>query len=85
MSMPIKKFSAGAISVAIWQNSSANGEYYTVTMERRYLKDEEWQSSNTLRLNDIPKACLALQKAYEFLVLKEREPASEAETAKETE
>ncbi len=74
--LPEKKFSAGAVTAVIWKNNgkSKEGEsveYRTIQLDRRY-KDKEgnWQSSGSLRLNDLPKASLVLQKAYEYLVLK---------------
>ena len=74
--LPEKKFSTGAICATIWKNngSSKSGvpvEYRTIQLDRRY-KDKEgnWQSTASLRLNDLPKASLVLQKAYEYLVLK---------------
>lgn len=72
MSAPIKKFAAGGIQVAIWENEGKQGgKFNTVSFDRRYKdKNDEWKSSSSLRLNDLPKAILALQKAYEYLVLK---------------
>ena len=32
---------------------------------------EEWKKTNSLRSTDLPKAILALQKAFEFTMLKE--------------
>ena len=76
--LPEKKFSTGALVATVWDNQgkSKEGEdinYKTISLQRRY-KDEkgEWQSSNSFRLNDLPKASLVLQKAYEYLVLKEQ-------------
>lgn len=75
MSAPVKKFSAGGVQIAIWENEGAEGRTYnTVSIDRRYKnKDGEWKSSSSLKLNDIPKAVLALQKAYEYIALKEPE------------
>ncbi len=71
---PEKKFSTGAISVAVWRNESTKDgnvqEFYTVTLDRRYNKDGKWQSTRSLRLNDLPKASLVLDEAYKWLVLK---------------
>ena len=74
--LPEKKFSTGAICATIWKNNGASKsgvpvEYRTIQLDRRY-KDKEgnWQSTASLRLNDLPKASLVLQKAYEYLVLK---------------
>lgn len=75
--MPEKKFSTGGIVASIWLNhgKSKNGEvvsYKTVSLQRRYQdKDGNWQSTATLRLNDLPRASLVLQKAYEYLVFKD--------------
>jgi hypothetical protein len=75
--MPEKKFSTGSLVATIWQNQgkSKSGEevsYRTVSFQRRY-KDQngEWQTANSLRINDLPKASLVLQKAYEYIVMKE--------------
>ncbi len=70
--MPERKFRAGAISATVWKNQAENGEYRTISLERSYTdKDGAWKSTNSMRLNDLPKAKLVLEKAYEFLVLAE--------------
>ncbi len=72
---PEKRFRAGAISAAVWKNqgTTAKGEpteYRTVSFERRYKdKTDQWQSTHSLRLNDLPRAQLVLGKAYEYLAL----------------
>ncbi|MBI2668689.1 hypothetical protein HYX14_02495 [Candidatus Woesearchaeota archaeon] len=76
---PEKKFRAGGISATVWLNKGkkTNGEeseYRTISIERNYTdKEGKWQSTNSLRLNDLPKAVVALQKAYEHLVLHEQD------------
>ena len=76
--MPEKKFSTGAISATVWKNTGMNKkdnesfEYRTVSLQRRYQdKDGVWKSTSSLRINDLPKASLVLDKAYEYIVLKE--------------
>ena len=76
--LPAKKFRAGAISATIWLNQGQKDghsvEYKTISIERKYTdKDGNWQSTNSLRVNDLPKASIVLQKAYEHIVLKEQE------------
>lgn len=70
---PVKKFAAGTIHAAIWKNilplsGGSDNVMMSVTLERRY-KDREghWQSSGSLRVNDVPKAVLLLNKAFDFL------------------
>ncbi len=73
---PEKKFSTGSVSATIWQNKgkSKTGEeisFRTVSFQRRYTdKEGNWKTTSTLRINDLPRASLVLQKAYEYLVLK---------------
>ncbi len=77
--LPEKKFRAGAISATVWLNKgqNANGEeteYRSISIERNYTnKEGKWNSTNSLRVNDLPKANVVLQKAYEFLVFKEQD------------
>ncbi len=80
--IPEKKFSTGSLVATVWENQgkSKTGEeisFRTVSFQRRYVdKKGEWQSTNTLRINDLPKASLVLQKAYEYLVMKELQDAA---------
>ena len=75
--MPEKRFSTGALVATVWENQGKSKEggdvtYKTVSLQRRYKDlNGEWQSANSLRINDLPKASLVLQKAYEYLVFKE--------------
>lgn len=74
--MPLKKFRAGPVVATVWNNQTKDGEseYKTVSFERSY-KDQEgnWKTTNSLRTNDLPKASLVLQKAYEYIALAEME------------
>ena len=75
MSLPVKKFSVGGVQTAVWENDGKEGrKFYSVSFDRRYKdKNDEWKSTTSLKANDLPKAILALQKAYEFVSLKELE------------
>ena len=70
---PEKEFSSGAIRATIWNNEafSKDGKpisYRSVSFERSYKdKDGDWKTTSALRINDIPRATLVLNKAYEFL------------------
>ncbi len=69
---PIASFSSGAIKVSVWENESKEGrKYATVSINKRYKAGDDWKSTNSMRLDEIPKAVLALQKAYEYLLLKD--------------
>lgn len=73
--IPEKRFSTGGIVATVWKNAqTTNGkeyEYNTISLQRRYAdKEGKWQSSNSMRLNDLPKATLVLEEAYKYLVLR---------------
>ena len=70
--LPLKKFKAGSVAATIWENQNKNDEgqlisFKNVSFERHY-KDAsgQWQTTSTLRANDLPKAMLILSKAYEY-------------------
>ncbi len=73
--MPELKLKAGAISLAVWNNTGQNssGEatsYKTISIDRSYKdKKGDWQKTNSLRVSDLPKVALILSKAYEHLIL----------------
>lgn len=77
--LPEKKFRAGPISATVWLNKShvstgEEAEYRTISIDRNYTdKEGKWHTSNSLRINDLPKARLVLEKAYEFLLLHEQD------------
>ena len=78
---PVKKFRAGAVSATIWENKQQkDGTEFVVSsiaIERSYTdKSGAWQSTNSLRTADLPKAALVLTKAYEYLVLGEKNEAT---------
>lgn len=85
--LPEKKFSTGAIRATVWKNkgTSKDGqetEFRTITLDRSYMdKEGNWKSTGSLRVNDLPRAALVLNKAYEFIVLKGTGLESQQEAA----
>jgi len=73
--LPETKFRAGAVSATVWKNSgeTKTGDrtsYYSVSIDRLYKdRNDKWQATNSLRVNDMPKAVLVLQKAYEYVIM----------------
>lgn len=77
---PVQKFRAGPVAATIWKNSTEDGtrEFSTVSFERAYKdKNGDWKNTNSLRVNDLPKAAMVLTKAYEYLAMHERETEEE--------
>ena len=71
---PEKKFRAGAIAATVWKNAGQREgkpvEYRTISIDRVYKdKEDKWQHTSSMRLNDLPRALVVLQQAYEYIVL----------------
>ncbi|MBU0536027.1 MAG: hypothetical protein KKE20_03615 [Nanoarchaeota archaeon] len=76
--LPETKFRAGAIAATVWKNTANNKEgkeveYRTISIERNYKdKNNEWKTTTSMRVNDLPRVIVVMQKAYEHLVLKDQ-------------
>ena len=66
-------FKVGAVRAAVFRNIiERNGQSMSlpkVVVEVRF-KDKmgQWRGTNSMSLNDLPKAILALQQAFEYLM-----------------
>jgi len=84
MSKPETVFKVGAVRASIFRNiiekAGKSIPLPKVVIEVRYKdKTGQWKGTNSLSLNDLPKAILALQKAFEYLTThKEPEEAEDA-------
>lgn len=72
---PAKKFVVGNVDVSVWQNTlQKDGQDFiksSVTLQKTYKKGNEFAHTGSLDVNEIPKAIVALQQAYEFLLTKQ--------------
>jgi len=62
---PVDHIKVGGITVAVWKNKGEHSDFFTYSMQRSYKQGTEWKNTTSLRDGDLPKAILALQKAYE--------------------
>ena len=74
MAKPEKRFRCGGCETAVFENEITRGgktmKIKKVSFQKRYKdSDGEWKTTHSLDINEIPKAILALSKAYEYLVL----------------
>lgn len=73
-----KRIQVGACSASVFVNEVETPDgvvpMRNVVLQRAYKdKDGQYQHTNSYGINDIPKAMLALSKAYEHLVYNRRE------------
>ena len=73
MAQPVKKFQAGTVSSALWENEVVvNGTtkpMLKASIARRYKdRDGVWKSSTSFSRNEIPLAIYCLMQAYKAMV-----------------
>ena len=82
MDKPKKEFRAGRVRATIWENEiEKDGQIRqmdSVRVEGTYRDGEgNWHASSSFLRGDLPKLELVVRKAYEYLALRERDPAEE--------
>ena len=85
---PVEKFQVGQVSAALWENEiEVKVKAVTVlkaTVQRRYKdKSGTWKSSTSFSRNEIPLAIHCLQKAFEKIIEKQNEEASNSNNVEE--
>jgi len=76
MNKPIKKIIAGSVSATIWSNKVTKDDktfdLKSITTERSYTTDngESWNSTNSMRVQDLPDLKLVVEEAYKYLKIK---------------
>jgi hypothetical protein len=73
MSKPEQVFKVGAVRASVFRNIIEKAGKLIplpkVVIEVRYKdKTGQWNGTNSLSVNELPKAILALQKAFEYLM-----------------
>jgi hypothetical protein len=70
---PEKNFKVGGVRAAVWKwvNTAKDGRTFTqrkVVLDRSYRDaNGNWKNSNSFDTNDIPKAILALCRAFDYI------------------
>jgi len=73
MAKPETQFRAGNVSASIFVNEYEDKEILNVVLQKSYKKDGKWENTGSLGINDIPKAMLVLDKAYEYGLTRKQE------------
>jgi hypothetical protein len=81
---PVADFRVGGtVTASVWENTVQQGENTvvrrSVQLQKRYYDkaDQTWKTSKSFYANHIPRAVLALQKAYEWIMMQPRDAAVE--------
>ena len=77
---PEKVFRIGSVSASVFVNeiNTDNGKRYVrnVNLQRRYRDGDEWKSSSSFGLGDIPQAIAVLELAMKHVAGEEAEVAT---------
>ncbi|MFC1735525.1 hypothetical protein ACFL1X_05370 [Candidatus Hydrogenedentota bacterium] len=82
---PEINFKVGAVRAAIWKRTRTNRDgtifqTHKVVLDRTYKdKEGQWKHTTSFDVNDVPKAVLALEKAYDYLLSKPGEKSGDVE------
>ena len=70
---PVHVVSVGLIQAAIWPNIGNHGDFYSVTFDRLFKRDDEtpWENSNSFRKKDIAAVLLTAEDAYKWIASNE--------------
>lgn len=69
---PLETFRAGTVSATVWQNFGKNKDgkefgFRTINVERNYKdKEDKWQKTSAMKVDDLPKVELVTRLAYEY-------------------
>lgn len=64
-SKPVATVSLGGVHCGIFANKIKDRIVYKTALKRSYVKDGEIKSVTSLFVNDLPRAAVVLQRAYE--------------------
>lgn len=84
--LPVKTLRNRRIKAAIWENQSAKGVFYTVTISRSYKQNDVWRDSQSFSHNElliVAKLMYDAHTAISLLIekLKQAKRAGPAATA----
>ena len=79
---PVKFIRVGAIQLSVWENELADGKgvIRSISLSKSYKDGKgDWKTTSNFKSNDLPLVNLAINKAMEFLYVKEYESPSAEE------
>ena len=67
-SQPVHRLKDGLLTASIWCNETNDGNpIYSVSFNRSYLKDDEWQTAFSYARSDILKIARLAEQAYDWI------------------
>ena len=63
---PVYKSRVGSIEASVWEQVSEKGNFFTVSFHRNYKDEEDWKTTQSLRVGDLADLRLALEDCHRF-------------------
>lgn len=78
---PVHTLRYGSVQAAIWknQNEKKDGEYFSVTLSRRFRQGEEWKDSKAFLKSDLPTVSKITDDAHSWIQDQAAAQAQDAE------
>jgi hypothetical protein len=73
MAQPEKTFRLGSAHASVFLNDSDEGQFRTITVQRRYKDGDNWKSSNSYTGTQAASALVVIQQALAHLLHQESE------------
>ena len=77
MSKPEKEFRCGQVRASVWLNErNVQGEVvniYSVRIEKAYKDGDDWKSTTSFAVDDLPMVALVASEAYKHIRLRTKE------------
>ncbi len=66
---PVHKLRYGGVEAAIWKNlrEGMSGEFFSVTLSKRFKHEEEWKESKSFDERDLPTLAKAANDAHTWI------------------
>ncbi|WP_052034959.1 hypothetical protein [Rhodopirellula europaea] len=64
---PVHEIRLGRIRSAIWENETANGTRFNVTVSRLYKDGENWKDSSSFGRDDLPLVAKVLDQCHTWI------------------
>ncbi len=65
---PVKVFRLRGVKASVFENKTGESIFHKLTLQKVYREGEEWKTTNSLGVHDLPVARLLLHKAWEFIL-----------------
>lgn len=64
---PVTTFQVGSIRAAVWENQNGDNTFHSITLSKRYKKDDEWKEGASFNHGDLLNVAKVCERAENFI------------------